>query len=187
MSTLPIGFTSLPMKLSPAIRTPGARKHWLPVVCALIFICFTSTTFMGGNNTGAVVSAVWKAFFGTGHMAIAAEINLVGRKVGHFLGYGIIGLIFRNAWYKSARVFSWVTKTWLTPFAAVLAVASTLAVGSLDEYHQIFLPGRVGCVHDALLDTSGAIFLNVVFWTVTTYQQRKKDRRTDLTAGTVAV
>jgi VanZ family protein len=131
---------------------------------------------MGGSNTGAVVAAVWKALFGAKNLKLAAEINFVGRKVGHFFGYGMVGLIFRNAWYKTARAFSLVVKSWLNPFAAFLAVCSTFIVGSLDEYHQMFTPGRVGCLHDALLDTSGSLFLNFVFWTVIAYKRKKAQR-----------
>jgi VanZ family protein len=169
MSASPIALYSSPLRSTSRARTP--RKHWLPVLGALIFICFTSTTLMGGTNTGMVVAKVWKALFGTNHIKLAWEINFIGRKIGHFFGYGMVGLIFRNAWYKTASAFSLVAKTWLYPFAAFLAVVSTFTVGSLDEYHQMFLPGRVGCLHDALLDTSGAIFLNLVFWMTIAYKR----------------
>jgi VanZ family protein len=131
---------------------------------------------MSGSHTGDIVCAIWKALFGARHIKIAAEINFFGRKVGHFFGYGMVGLIFRNAWYQTARTFSLVVKSWLNPFAAFLAVISTFTVGALDEYHQMFLPGRVGCLHDALLDTSGALFLNLVFWTVIAYKRKKVKR-----------
>jgi VanZ family protein len=57
-----------------------------------------------------------------------------------------------------------VARIWLTPFAAFFAIASTFAVACLDEWHQTFGPGRVGSLHDALLDAAGAIFLNAIFW-----------------------
>jgi len=128
---------------------------------------------MGGSHTQIVVNAVWKTAFGKWHADLTGEINGVSRKVGHFFGYGIIGLIFRNAWFKSAKAFSWVEKRWLVPFAAFLAIVSTFSVGCLDECHQMFLPGRVGCLHDALLDTGGAIFLVFVFWAI---QDRKRSQ-----------
>jgi len=174
MSASPIALYSSPLRSTSKARTP--RMHWLPVLGALIFICFTSTTLLGGTKTGMVVATVWKALFGSSHIKLAWEINFIGRKIGHFFGYGMVGLIFRNAWYKTASAFSLVAKTWLYPFAAFLAVVSTFTVGSLDEYHQMFLPGRVGCLHDALLDTSGAIFLNLVFLIVVAYKHKKAQR-----------
>jgi VanZ family protein len=178
MSALPIELNSSPgTRTSISSKQPtGLRKHWVPVIYALIFICFTSTSFMGGGHTGIVVHAVWKALFGTWHIKLAGEINYMGRKVGHFFGYGMVGLIFRNAWYKTAQACSLVVKVWLYPFAAFLAVASTFTVGALDEYHQMFVPGRVGCLHDALLDTSGALFLNLVFLAVIAYKRKDAQR-----------
>lgn len=118
---------------------------------------------MGGMHTQVVVNAVWKAILGSWHKNLTSPVNAYGRKVGHFFGYGIVSLVFRNAWYRSSQAFAWVAVRWLYPFAAVLAVISTFTVACLDELHQTFLPGRVGCLRDALLDAAGAIFLNVIF------------------------
>jgi VanZ family protein len=164
----------LPLMLMPAKRSTPVRKYWVPVACTLIFICFTSTTFMGAANSQIVVSGVWKALFGNWHANLLGEINGVVRKTGHFFGYGTVGLIFRDAWYKTARAFSLVVKSWLNPFAGFLAVVSTFIVGSLDEYHQMFTPGRVGCLHDALLDTAGSLALNIFFLAIWTRRNRKK-------------
>jgi VanZ family protein len=152
------------LKSNTTNRLVSVRKEWVPVVCTIIFICFTSTTFMGGANSQKVVNAAWKLLFGTWHASLLGHINYELRKAGHFLGYGAVGVIFRNAWYATARAFSLVVKRWLDPFAGFLAILSTFIVGSLDEFHQAFTPGRVGCLHDALLDTSGAIALNLIFW-----------------------
>jgi VanZ family protein len=168
MSAAPI-----PLKFIPVKRSTPVRRFWVPVACTLIFICFTSTTFMGAANSQIVVNAVWKALFGNWHANLLGEINGVVRKTGHFFGYGTVGLIFREAWWKTARAFSLVVKKWLNPFAGFLGVVSTFIVGSLDEYHQMFTPGRVGCLHDALLDTSGALVLNIVFLAIWARRQHK--------------
>jgi VanZ family protein len=149
-------------------------SHWMTVLCALIFIRLTSTSFMGGSHTQILVDAVWKAVFGTWHWDITGYVNEYCRKVGHFFGYGLVGLIFRNAWYNSAKAFSWLMRTWLTPFAVSLSVASTFLVASLDEWHQTFLPGRVGSLRDVLLDAAGALFLNVILWRLIVRNRRKR-------------
>ena len=167
------------MSASPALFNPSQSSrprnanHWLPVLYALVFICFTSTTFMGGSHTQILVNAVWKAVLGTWHWNITGEVNGVGRKAGHFIGYGLVSLIFRNAWYKSARAFYWVPRNLLMLFAASVSVASTFAVACLDEWHQTFLVGRVGSLHDALIDAAGAILLNAIFWTMIVRKQRR--------------
>jgi VanZ family protein len=143
------------------------------VLCAIVFICFTSTKFMGGATSQFVVDAIWRKLFGTWHWNITGTVNWTLRKVGHFFGYGLIGLIFRNAWYKSAKAFSWVMHRRLTPFASSLAVASTFLVACLDEWHQRFVPGRVGSIRDALIDATGALLLNVFVWELRAYRRRK--------------
>jgi VanZ family protein len=57
--------------------------------------------------------------------------------------------------------------------SATLGVGSTFVLASLDEWHQTFLPGRVGCLSDVLLDTVGALFLNLALWAVYAYRRRK--------------
>jgi VanZ family protein len=167
------------MSASPALFNPAQSSrsrnanHWLPVFYALVFICFTSTTFMGGSHTQILVNAVWKAVLGTWHWDLTGEVNGVGRKVGHFIGYGLVGLIFRNAWYKSARAFHWVPRNLLMLFAASTAVSSTFAVACIDEWHQTFLVGRVGSLHDALIDAAGAVFLNAIVWTIVARKRRR--------------
>jgi len=167
--------SAAPIVLNPiTVRRPVAiRKEWVAVLCTAIFICCTSTTFMGAKNSQIVVNAIWKALFGNWQAGQLGFINGVLRKTGHFLGYGTVGLIFRNAWYKTAQSFSLVVKSWLHPFAGVLAVVSTFVACSLDECHQMYIPGRVGCLRDALWDMSGAIFLNLLFWAF--WVRRRRD------------
>jgi VanZ family protein len=129
---------------------------------------------MGGSHTQILVDAVWKAVFGTWKWSITGDVNEYCRKVGHFFGYGLVGLIFRNAWFNSAKAFSWIMRTWLTPFAVLLSVASTFLVACLDEWHQTFVPGRVGILRDALLDAAGALFLNIILWRLTVRGRRKR-------------
>jgi VanZ family protein len=127
---------------------------------------------MGCQTTQVAVNAVWKTLFGTWHWDLTGEVNGYFRKVGHFFGYGLISLLFRNAWYKTAKAFAWVLRRWLTPFAGTLAVMTTFAVSGLDELHQRFIPGRVGSLRDALVDTAGAMFINVAVWSIRARRRR---------------
>ena len=127
---------------------------------------------MGGSHTQVLVDAVWKTFLGTWHWDLTGPVNEACRKVGHFIGYGLVSLLFSNAWYKSAQAFAWVVRNWLTPFAAMLAVISTFLVACLDEWHQRFVPGRVGSIRDALLDAAGALFLNLLVWALRARRRR---------------
>jgi VanZ family protein len=184
MSASPLLFDRGPIEQPANLK--NVRLGWLPVLGALVFICFTSTNFMGGTHTQIVLNAVWKTFLGSWHWDLTGPVNVYGRKVGHFIGYGLVSLIFGNAWYKSAQAFAWVTSGWLTPFASSLAVASTFTVACLDEFHQTFLATRVGSLHDALLDTAGAICLNVLFWSIRARNRRKLLERQQVESAVAA-
>jgi VanZ family protein len=166
MSASPVLFNSSQIQVAP-LR--DVRSKWLPVLFSIIFVCFTSTTFMGGSHTQVVLDAVWKAALGTWHWNATGPVNEYLRKAGHFIGYGIIGIFFRNAWSSTVRV----VRNWIMPVSASLGVVSTFAVACLDEWHQRYLPGRVGSMRDALLDAAGALFLNLLVWAVRA--RRRKD------------
>jgi VanZ family protein len=172
-----------PMSASPLILSPShvasphpARKAWVAVIFSLIFICFTSTSFMGGHHTQIWLTDVWQAVLGTWRLDLTGPVNEACRKVGHFVGYGMIGLLFRHAWHTSIRAglmrigASLATIQGMVSVSA-LSVLSTFLVASLDELHQRFVPGRVSSFRDVKVDTVGAIVLNVVFWTVRAHRR----------------
>ncbi len=60
---------------------------------------------MGGSHTQVVVTSL-ATVFGNWHSRTATgPVNEIIRKVGHFFGYGIIGLFFRNAWFRTSAWF----------------------------------------------------------------------------------
>lgn len=88
-------------------------------------------------------------------------VEFLIRKATHFIGYGVIGIIF----YLFYRKLKW-------RFAPFLAVASVFVLGSIDEYIQYFTPGRTGVFDDVLLDTAGA-FTFVLLTTFITFVLEK--------------
>jgi VanZ family protein len=72
-------------------------------------------------------------------------------KVGHFIGYGLLGSSLYFAFWGKSRY-------------AILNVFITVFVYSLtDEFHQRFVPGRSGSVSDVLLDVASALLLALIF------------------------
>lgn len=75
------------------------------------------------------------------------------RKVAHFAEFGILGglcfLLF----------LTFPMPMWAS---FLLSILSAALCGSLDEWHQTFVPGRSGQVRDVLIDTSGAILVSAV-------------------------
>jgi VanZ family protein len=68
-----------------------------------------------------------------------AEVNAVERV--HFVEYGLIGFLFYRA-FKSAG----------DPAIVLLPLLAGFVVGTLDEFLQWFIPGRVGEAHDVFLN-----------------------------------
>jgi VanZ family protein len=168
-----------PALLNPSIELPRPKaipKAWVPVLFSLGFICFTSSTLMSGYHTQFVVDDVWKALFGNWHYDWTGVVNGSGRKVGHFFGYGAVGLVFRNAWQhtlrkRAVRLGATLMHSRLLILAAAFSVLSIFLVASADELHQCFLPQRVGSFGDVMRDTFGTIFLNLVLLAYRAYKR----------------
>ena len=170
MSTLPVLLSP-----SPVTSRRTLRRAWIPVLCAVLFVAFTSTTLMSGFHTQKIVDFAWDNVLGKWHRNDAGFVNLAGRKVGHFFGYGTIGLMFRRAWYHSLRTYLLALRGTAILAASVLGIASTFALASLDEWHQMFLPQRHGSLYDAALDTAGALFLTVAIAAIRALQRRRNE------------
>jgi VanZ family protein len=125
---------------------------WLPVVVWLVVIAIESTESLGASHTFGMMWRVVQALHLPFSMDQLTEINHILRKCGHFLGYGILGVLFARAWTMTLRAG-------LLARALVLGLFCTLCVASADEFHQIFLPGRTGAAHDVALDMTGAAVL----------------------------
>ena len=65
-------------------------------------------------------------------------------KVGHAIGYGLLGLAFRHAFAPHGRRAVW------------MALLATAAYAGFDELHQSFVPGRSGSTLDVAIDTLAA-------------------------------
>lgn len=101
--------------------------RWLPAVMMMGVIYLFSST-----------PAQALPFFG--------PFDLLVKKGGHALGYGLLGLAYYYALPASLRPgFRWV-------LALLMAVVFSLS----DEFHQSFTEGRTPSLVDVLIDTAGA-------------------------------
>jgi len=88
-------------------------------------------------------------------MATLLEVHHVIRKCGHFTEYFILSLLLLRGIRAGRRD---VRIVW-----ALAAIAIVACYASLDEFHQIFVPGRTPAVADVLLDTIGGICAQIAF------------------------
>ncbi len=148
--------------MSHVCTVPRRSRHsllytWLPAMCAIAAICVESTNSMGLTHTNAMLADVVRW---TGHTPHAVDpFNRLFRKLGHFSGYGLLGVAFARGWLM--RLSGRPNGLWKSAYlrAGVLGAACACLVASCDEFHQRFLPSRQASVHDVFLDTCGAITL----------------------------
>ena len=134
-------------------RPEGGLVAPLSVLVWLGLIAVESTDGFSKANTYRLLYPLFHFLTGVG-LADFYDWNVVIRKVGHVLLYGILcGLLYRFARLKLAgsRPKSW------SPRPAALALAGTVMVAALDEWHQTMIPSRTGTLADVLLDTSAAL------------------------------
>jgi len=129
---------------------------WVPAGLGLLMIALESTSIMSSANTSQWLYPLWLRLFRTTSPAHWEQIHHLIRKMGHFAGYGMLGLAFFYSWRQTLHRMA--VKHWtLWRRASVLAVLSALVVASLDEYHQNFLPSRTSSPVDVGIDLCGAI------------------------------
>jgi VanZ family protein len=151
---------------------PGPRfwiSAWLPVAIGIGVIALESTVWFGADHTSGPLRAIYEAIFGPVIDARWDVIHHYIRKTGHFVGYGLLGLLWLRAWWMTLALRA--SGRW-TP--AVLGIAGTALVASCDEWHQTYLPNRTGSPWDVLLDCCGAVTaLLVVFAFVRIFRQER--------------
>ncbi len=125
---------------------------WLPVVVCCVVIALESSVYFGSDHTSGPLRSLWEFLFGHVSSARWPVIHHLIRKIGHFFGYGIVGLVWLRAWRMTLARSGYLA-------LAFLALLGTALVASCDEFHQSFLPNRTGSPWDVLLDCCGALTL----------------------------
>lgn len=127
-------------------------KHFIPAIL-LLFMIFGFSTQNGQQSSGlsGVVYNILNAIF---HFSFSKDtMTFVIRKCAHMTEFGLLGI----AWYHGLK---YVRDTHLYKISLLLV----FICGCLDEFHQLFIPGRAGQFRDALIDTTGGfIFLVFLF------------------------
>ena len=154
-------------------------RWWLPVFVWLGVIALESY-FLSAARTGSFIDPILHAIMPWFNMAQIEHIHEVGRKVGHFVGYGVMGyLLFRalRGTYhvhagteeilrrKRADAGQFFSQLWSWKWF-LLAIAGTFLVATADELHQMGDPTRTGSWWDVGLDTVGAIIIQLLAFAV---------------------
>ena len=173
--------------LIPSFRTLAHR--WWPVLVWLGVIRLESTDFASADNTSTVLYEVIVAVAPQVQPSFVSQLDEVLRKMGHFAGYAILsGLVFLALKQTNHdRLRALLRRTWGTSWHdlwrwewALLGMLATVVTAASDEIHQAFIPSRTGRWQDVVLDSCGAIVLQVIIYFVS----RRAFKRQAESAGT---
>jgi len=114
-----------------------------------VFIFYLSTATFGEVTSQSFLARAL-AFF---HLALSpagfGTAHKVSRKLAHLTEYGIFALLLHRCFPIQGALRGERPRA----FLSVLAAA---AYSLTDEFHQVFVPGRHGCVTDCAIDSTGA-------------------------------
>ncbi len=123
-------------------------------------IGFFSTDTFSAEHTGSVLEKIVRAIFGNISPEHFRMLHVFVRKSAHFTVYGLLSLLSYCSWRATLpRRAAW-TFTW-----ALLALLVAILAGSMDEIHQMFVPSRGPSPYDVMLDTMGALFVQILIAT----------------------
>jgi VanZ family protein len=138
----------------------------------LLLCCFAleSSAAFGADHTSRPLHAFFHLLAGASVDPNWSFLHHLIRKTGHFAGYGLFSMaLFRGLTLtpRCLRKLNLLHLDDLRIAAHATAVAATLLVAGLDELHQSFLPNRTGKLSDVLLDTAGALTVQLAVFGIT--------------------
>ena len=150
---------------------------WVAVAAwmVVIFLFSAQTGNDSGDTSGAIVrwflGLIYPGFdaFGEVRQTEILEFwHILIRKGAHFTEYAVLAMLVANA-IRSYRIPACCK--WLLP----VGVSGLYAV--TDEIHQYFVPGRACMAMDVGIDTCGAIFGTMIFWTIALIANSRRRER----------
>lgn len=155
-------------------------RYWVPAICWMIVIAIESA-FLSAARTGSFVDPILHRILPGLSYDQIDHIHEIGRKVGHFMGYGLMSYFFFRGFRGTEHVFhgtETILRKRVVPagqrlFAylwqwrwATLAIVGTALVATADEVHQMGDPTRTGSWRDVLLDSIGALIFQLMILAV---------------------
>lgn len=141
---------------------------WLPTIVWLCLQASFSTDAFSAENTGSILWRIVHAIYGGISPHQFEVLHFLIRKGAHFTTYGLLSVFAFFSWRATVpRPARWSFR-W-----SGLAVLLAGVAGSLDEFHQVFVPSRTASPRDALLDAIGAVCFQIVLALILRRRSRK--------------
>ena len=135
---------------------------WVAVAVWACLIFFMSSNTSTGLNEGlGIFSSIYRAMQDVQAQVLGPDADVLS-SIAHFCEYTVFGGLLANA----LRCHMPLRR------ACVAAMACASLYGMSDEFHQLFVPGRMCDPVDWMVDTAGATLGSGIFYAV----QRKRKR-----------
>ncbi len=161
-------------------------RNWWPALVWLGIIRLESTDTASFDNTLGWLHTVLVFLFPHISGALVWQLNEVLRKTGHFLGYGVLSVLvfFALRYTNRDQLSPLLQRRWGTCLHdlwrmewVLLGVSVTVITAALDEIHQTFIPSRSGRWQDVVLDTCGAVVLQVMVYFFSRWALNRRSER----------
>jgi hypothetical protein len=135
---------------------------WPCVICAAVIRVESTDHFSAGHTKERYFAWFNQHIYGVSWDRWGL-VNWELRKSGHFIGYGLICMVFYYCATRTLlpRIGDSLWK--LRRRCARVALLLTLLLAGADELHQVFIPSRTASFHDVATDVTGG-FLMLVLW-----------------------
>jgi len=167
------------------------KKHKLSIIFAILALAIMILIFFfshqagdESSSTSSGISMFLAKLFtkdfdnlsDASQFEVLSKYSFFVRKAAHFSVFAALGF-FSNL---ALRRFFIENKISLPRFSIILNALFCFVYACSDEFHQLFIPGRVGCFSDVLIDFSGsvtallviAIFLKLFKKNATQYKEK---------------
>jgi VanZ family protein len=129
-------------------------KFWWPALVWAVVISTFSTGAFTSENTSRFIIPLLRWLLPHASTETLSELHHLIRKSAHFIEYFILSLLVLRG-IRADRKQSHLG--W-----ALIAIGIVGAYAALDEFHQLFVPGRTAALADVLLDTAGGVAAQLV-------------------------
>ena len=131
--------------------TRGRISRYAPLLIWMALIFFASTDEFSAANTSRFLRPLLLWLFPQISEERIAMLHFLVRKLAHFSGYTILGVLAVRAFVgSSSRV---LREHWMLSSGLLIIIYALL-----DEYHQSFVSSRTASIFDSLIDIAGGLF-----------------------------
>jgi VanZ family protein len=147
-----------------------ALRTWVPAVAWTVFTLGTSADIFSAKHTGGIVIWFFRTFLPNVDPRYWDITHTFLRKTAHFLNYGLLSWF----WFRAARFWQLRERSLAWKYSwALWGIGLTALTAIAEETIETFIPSRDGSVSDVLLDTAGAICVQMIILLVWRSRRRK--------------